>query len=266
MKGNWYRIHCYTKQAHNLIRVLSPFSLQPSAHTGPSLTDFHILKMEAIRCSETSAHTRATRRHIPEDGILQPITMFILKSYLFWWPFVLYLTTKLNVYLHSSTDCDESGYAALIRLLACVSFTLIRSTLRSSKWSVPFRFCKHLISPMHAIVSSRVCRIHPHCLDLGTSWRWVVSFTPLPLTPGERVPGTHCIGSWVDPRGSLDNEEKRKFMPLPGLELRTLVVQPVASRYTDWATTAYTGSIIRHFSVRVSLARCFTCRNKLFWC
>jgi hypothetical protein len=27
--------------------------------------------MEAIRPSETSVHTRSTRRHIPEDGILQ---------------------------------------------------------------------------------------------------------------------------------------------------------------------------------------------------
>jgi hypothetical protein len=26
--------------------------------------------MKEIRCSETSVHTRSTRRHIPEDGIL----------------------------------------------------------------------------------------------------------------------------------------------------------------------------------------------------
>jgi hypothetical protein len=28
------------------------------------------LKMEAIRCPETSVYTMSTRRHIPEDGIL----------------------------------------------------------------------------------------------------------------------------------------------------------------------------------------------------
>jgi hypothetical protein len=33
--------------------------------------DFSTLKMEAIRSSETSVHTRSTRRHIPEDGSLQ---------------------------------------------------------------------------------------------------------------------------------------------------------------------------------------------------
>jgi hypothetical protein len=38
----------------------------------------------------------------------------------------------------------------------------------------------------------------------------------------------------VDPRAGLDNVEKRKFLPLQGLELRPLVRQPVASRYTDY--------------------------------
>jgi hypothetical protein len=37
---------------------------------GSSLVDFLTLKMEAIRSSETSVHTRSTRLHIPEDGIL----------------------------------------------------------------------------------------------------------------------------------------------------------------------------------------------------
>jgi hypothetical protein len=42
------------------------------------------------------------------------------------------------------------------------------------------------------------------------------------FTPAERVPGTHWIGSWVDPRASLDDVEKRKFLTVPGLELRHL--------------------------------------------
>jgi hypothetical protein len=28
------------------------------------------------------------------------------------------------------------------------------------------------------------------------------------FTPGERTPGVHWIGGWVDPRGSLDGMEK----------------------------------------------------------
>jgi hypothetical protein len=35
--------------------------LQPPAHAGSSLADFSTLKMEAIRSSETSVHTRSTR-------------------------------------------------------------------------------------------------------------------------------------------------------------------------------------------------------------
>jgi hypothetical protein len=40
------------------------------------------------------------------------------------------------------------------------------------------------------------------------------------LHPGNEPPGTHWIGGWVDPRASLDDVEKRKFLTLPGLELR----------------------------------------------
>jgi hypothetical protein len=56
-------------------------------------------------------------------------------------------------------------------------------------------------------------------LDLGTSWKWVVSFTPLPLYPQGRAPGIQWIGGWVDPRVGLDDVEKRKFLTLLGLKL-----------------------------------------------
>jgi hypothetical protein len=42
------------------------------------------------------------------------------------------------------------------------------------------------------------------------------------FTPGERAPDTHWIGGWVDPRVGLDDVEKRKFLTIPGLELRPL--------------------------------------------
>jgi hypothetical protein len=45
--------------------------LQPPAHTGSSLADFSTLNMETICSSETSVHTRSTRRHIPDDGVLK---------------------------------------------------------------------------------------------------------------------------------------------------------------------------------------------------
>jgi hypothetical protein len=43
---------------------------------------FCTLKMEGIRSSETSVHTRSTRRHIPEDGILHSHRCKNLKSYI----------------------------------------------------------------------------------------------------------------------------------------------------------------------------------------
>jgi hypothetical protein len=59
-----------------------------------------------------------------------------------------------------------------------------------------------------------VCR--SRLLDLGTSWRWSSS------RPGKRTPGIHCIVGWVGPRTGRDVAEKRKFLPLPRLELRLL--------------------------------------------
>jgi hypothetical protein len=62
--------------------------------------------------------------------------------------------------------------------------------------------------------------IGPHFPGLGTSWRWVVSFTRLLLYPRGKSPGTHWIGGWVGPRASLVYVEKRKFLNLLGLRLQ----------------------------------------------
>jgi hypothetical protein len=57
--------------------------LPPPVHAGSSLADFSTLKIEAIRSSETSVHTRSTRRHIPENGILQYEVLFATSSIAF---------------------------------------------------------------------------------------------------------------------------------------------------------------------------------------
>jgi hypothetical protein len=51
------------------------------------------------------------------------------------------------------------------------------------------------------------------------------------FTPGERASGTHWIGDWVGYRTDLDDVERRKVLPLPGIKLSA--VHPVASRYID---------------------------------
>jgi hypothetical protein len=52
---------------------------------------------------------------------------------------------------------------------------------------------------------------------------------PAALAPGKR-PGSHCTGSWFDPRAGIDGYGKSR--PSPGFDARA--VQPVASRYTDY--------------------------------
>jgi hypothetical protein len=39
----------------------------------------------------------------------------------------------------------------------------------------------------------------------------------------------------MGPRAGGDDVKKRKFLTLPGFELKSIIVQPVASRYTDYA-------------------------------
>jgi hypothetical protein len=53
--------------------------------------------------------------------------------------------------------------------------------------------------------------------------------TPAVLTPEERAPGIHWIGSWVGPRTGLNDMERRKILPRDS-HSDPSAVQPVASR------------------------------------
>jgi hypothetical protein len=74
--------------------------------------------------------------------------------------------------------------------------------------------------------------------------------TPAALPPGIR-PGIHCIGGWVDPRAGLDMCGKSR--PPPGFDPRT--VQPVASRYTDYASPVLSSQC--RLAQAVKLLTCF---------
>jgi hypothetical protein len=63
--------------------------------------------------------------------------------------------------------------------------------------------------------------IDPHFLDLGTSWRWAVSFTLRPLYPRERAPDT----PWMEEVGWTSEPvwtTWKKFLTLPELEFLPL--------------------------------------------
>jgi hypothetical protein len=63
--------------------------------------------------------------------------------------------------------------------------------------------------------------IHIFLTSALVGGEWSAS-RPGRFTSGERVPGTHWIGGWVDPSADLNNVEKRTFLILPGRELRPL--------------------------------------------
>jgi hypothetical protein len=76
--------------------------------------------------------------------------------------------------------------------------------------------------------------IDPRFLDPGSSWKWVVSFTPRPLYP--RYPPDRGLGG-LQNRSALRGEVKI-LAPTGTQKSEPLVVQPVASRYTDCAIPA----------------------------
>jgi hypothetical protein len=85
--------------------------LQPPAHAGSSLAYFSTLKMEALCSSEVSAHTRSTRRHIPEDGILHSHRRENFKCYMMeilflcWERITPHFGRRNNIRLRDAT-CD----------------------------------------------------------------------------------------------------------------------------------------------------------------
>jgi hypothetical protein len=68
-------------------------------------------------------------------------------------------------------------------------------------------------------------------LDLGTRWKWVVSFTSWPFYPQGKSPWYPLDRSPGGPQSrSGHGAEEKNFQPLPGFE--PLIIHPVAQRYT----------------------------------
>jgi hypothetical protein len=96
--------------------------------------------------------------------------------------------------------------------------------------------------------------------DLSTNWRWVISFTPLPLYPRERPSSTHWIGGWVSPKTGLDDVERRKIMLLARLELRPL---GHPARSPSLYRLHYPGSLVTIYIILITV---LSLRYKLVVC
>jgi hypothetical protein len=99
--------------------------------------------------------------------------------------------------------------------------------------------------------------IVPRILDLGSRWRWVISFTPRPLYPQGKSPGTHWIGGWVAPRAVLGAVVKRKI-PSPRRESNPRT--PINTCYGDGTTVPR----ILNLCTRCSWVVTFTLRPLYF--
>jgi hypothetical protein len=115
-------------------------SLQPPAHAGFSLADFSTLKMQATCSSETSVHTRSTRRHIPEDYILQLLMKQIYRTNFKVWPtpdnFLRNIsdTNLTELFPHLSVASTwaasaESGFGVMNRVKHVNRFTMSEERL-----------------------------------------------------------------------------------------------------------------------------------------
>jgi hypothetical protein len=86
---------------------------------------------------------------------------------------------------------------------------------------VKLSLCLTIYSLRHDGVWGNRC-IDPRFLDLETRWRWAVCFTPGPLYPRGNSPRYRLDTRLGGPQTGLDAGEKKKFLPLPGFELRPL--------------------------------------------
>jgi hypothetical protein len=104
-------------------------------------------------------------------------------------------------------------------------------------WKVKLSMCLINWALRHEGVRGSEC-IDPHFLDLGTSWMWVISLTLLPLYPRERAPRTHRIWIGWTPEPVWTTWRNENCCPHRDSNSDPLVVQLVASRYTDYAIPA----------------------------
>jgi hypothetical protein len=134
----------------------------------------------------------------------------------------------------------------MMHLLTCTDYTVHFTVMdkcrkRRVKVKLSLRFKHH------------ATKIAPCILNLGTRWRWVVSFTILPLYPQGKSPGIHGIGGWVGPRASVDAVAKRRIPSFPRRELNpgrpacnlvTILTQLSCLLWSNYSTANRQGELV----------------------
>jgi hypothetical protein len=107
---------------------------------------------------------------------------------------------------------------------------------RNQTWTVPYVRSKVKLSQCFSWLGTTPWRrigeveLYLHSLfDLGTRWRWVVSFTPRPLYPQGKSPWYPLYRRLGGPQSRSGHDGKEKnSQPPPGIDPRTPIVQPTA--------------------------------------
>jgi hypothetical protein len=107
--------------------------------------------------------------------------------------------------------------------------------------------------------------IDPYFLDLDTSWKWVVSFTPWPLYPRGKSTWYTLDRRLGGSQSQCIQHEKKKFFTLKGLELRS-ICRPARSQ--SLYRLRYPGCLVRYIKNSILfilvLQRCLW-KSSTFW-
>jgi hypothetical protein len=149
------------------------------------------------------------------------------------------VTEYLVVFLSLPVQCSETGHKQFLSSLFQFSVQNLPN-ISIKRQKVKLSLCFFKWTPCYEGVlggGGIVSCILTLALDGG---EWSAS-RPGRFTPRERAPGIHWIGGWVSPRAILDVVGKRKIpSPCQKSNPRTLIVQPIALCYTNWAIMALT--------------------------
>jgi hypothetical protein len=92
-------------------------------------------------------------------------------------------------------------------------------------------------------------------VSLTSALVWAVSFTSCPLYPRGKNPSYHFVGGAVGPRTGLGDLERRKILPLPRFELRS-IIRPARSQ--PLYRLLYPGSMLEKFTSQNPRYCCWT--------